>query len=123
MAFGSGNSSGENMSVNITVSRSPGDKPGPDIVNPLIATDAVARARGRAEINHNGSSRKVVHGNGPKNTLMLPTFLVEIIKKNVRYRGILTMYSRSYNRSGSNFTIDSAVSVEVKIPDTRPKVA
>jgi len=110
------------MSVNIESSRPPADKPGPDVVSPLFSDDAVAKERGRAEINHNCSSRKMVQGNGPKNTLMAPTFLVEIIKKRVRYRGILTMYSRSYNRQGSTFTIDSAVSVEAKIPDTRPKV-
>lgn len=111
------------MSVNTIANRPPADKPGPDIVSPLFPNDAVAQERGRAEINHNCSSRKIVNGNGPKNTLMAPTFLVEIIKKNVRYRGILTMYSRSYNKQGSMFTIDSAVSVEAKIPDTRPKVA
>lgn len=63
-----------------------------------------------------------MHGNGPKNNLMFPTELVEVIKKTARYRGILTMYSRSYNRSGSTFTMDSAVAIEVEIPDTRAKV-
>ena len=109
------------MSVNIIVSRSPGDKVGPDQVDPLIPDEATARVRGRSLINHNGSSRKIVNGNGPKNTLMWPTRLTEVIKKNVRYRGILIMYSRSYNRSGPVFEIDSAVSVEAKIPDTRPR--
>lgn len=109
--------------TNVIVSRDPADTPGPDIVDNLLTTDIAAIARGRAEINHNCSSRKIVSGNGPKNTLMFPTFLTEVIKKTVRYRGILTMYSRSYNRTGKQFTIDSSVTIEVKIPDTRPKVA
>lgn len=109
------------MSVNVVVSRPPADKPGPDIVDSLITDSNVARERGRAYINHHCSSRKVVSGNGPKNSLMFPTKLTEVIKTAKRYRGILTMYSRSYNRSGNNFTIDSAVTIEVKIPDTRPE--
>lgn len=108
------------MSVSIVVQRYPGDTPGPDIVDNILTDEIAARERGRAEINHNCSSRKIVHGNGPKNSLMYPCVLTEVIKKRVRYRGILTMYSRSYNRAGSNFEIDSAMSIEVQIPDTRP---
>ncbi len=109
--------------TDITVSRSPGDKPGPDIVETLLSDPIAARERGRADINHFSSSRKIVNAAGPKNTLMTPCVLTEVIKKAVRYRGILTMYSRSYNRSGTVFEIDSAVSIEAQIPDTRPKVA
>lgn len=108
--------------MDITISREPRDKAGPDIVDVLLTTEEAAKHRARAEINHNSSSRKSINGNGPKNTLMYPTKLVEVIKKRARYKGILVMYSRSYNRDGNQFTIDSAVTIEAKIPDTRPKV-
>lgn len=110
------------MSVDIIVQRAPADRPGEDIVDVLLSDDGVATERGRANINHEGSSRKMVSASGPKNSLMYPCRLTEVIKKAVRYRGILIMYSRSYNRAQKSFTIDSAVIVEAKIPDTRPKV-
>lgn len=104
---------GEEM--NVIVQRSPADMQGPDIVNVLLVTEASGRARGLAEINHNDTPRKNLAGNGPKNMLMYPCRLVEIIKKGSVKRGILTMYSRSYNKSGNNFTIDSAVTIETQL--------
>lgn len=108
--------------MNVTIRRQPNDKAGPDIVDILLTTEQAGIVRGTSEINHNESSRKIIKGSGPKNTLMFPTKLVEVIKTRVRYKGILTMYSRSYNRDGTLYTIDSSVTIEAKIPDTRPKV-
>lgn len=106
--------------MNVVIIRSPGNKPGPDIVDPLLSTEAIGRFRGQSEINHNDSSRKSLTGNGPKNEFMMPCKLVQIEKKGSRQYGILTMYSRSYNKADGVYTIDSAVAIETKIKDVRP---
>lgn len=46
--------------IRVTVKREPGDRPGPDIVDPLIGSEAVAVERGRKEIDTNCSSRQIV---------------------------------------------------------------
>lgn len=107
--------------MNLTVDREPADK-ATDVVDVLLTSKPAAQHRGTAIINHNDSNRKNITAGGPKNQLMWPCKLVEVIKRRSRYRGILTLYSRSYNRDGKMFTINSDVNVEAKIPDTRPKV-
>jgi len=107
--------------MNVTISRPPANKVGEEIVNVLLVTTGAGTQRGKSEINHNESSRKIINASGPKNSLMFPTKLIEIVKRTSKYRGVLTMYSRSYNRDGNEYTINSAVTVEAKIPDTRPE--
>ncbi len=45
--------------TDITVIRGEGDWPGQDIVDPLLATDAVALARGQAELNNGNTASEV----------------------------------------------------------------
>lgn len=101
--------------MNIIVERDPADKICPeDIVDPLLVTDGAGRERGRAEINENCSDRKIISANGPKNTLIFPGKLVEVIIKGKSVRGNLMMFSRTYNREGKNFTINSSYEIEVE---------
>ena len=95
------------------VFRHPGDNPGPDIVDPLLTTDLARRERGRAEINYHDSDRIILKGNGPKNDLMEPTRLVEATFRDEKVKGILTLYSRSYNLQNKNkFSITSSFEIE-----------
>lgn len=45
--------------IDVTVSRSPGDRPGDDIVEPLLTDRQAARERGRAEIEAGTPGRRV----------------------------------------------------------------
>lgn len=98
----------------VIAKREPGDKQGPDIVGNLLVNDLAGEERGRAEVNLNDSPRKIISANGPKNEVILPTKLVEVIRAGSNQRGISLMYSRSYNISGIVYTIDSSMTIQVK---------
>lgn len=102
--------------MNVTVKRGAGNIPYPqDIVDELLTTEAAGIERGRAEINDNDTSRKIIKANGPKNNFMYPTMLVEVRKGGKTTKGILNMFARTYDKEGNNFTVTSSVEVEVQI--------
>ena len=47
------------MAIDIIVQRPPGNRQGPDIIDPLLSTIPAAVARGRAEINANSGLQEV----------------------------------------------------------------
>lgn len=48
--------------MSVIVTRFPGDKPGPNIVDPILKTREAQEERGRQEINTNGSDRVLESG-------------------------------------------------------------
>lgn len=101
--------------MNIEVYRGAGDNPAPnEIVNENLTTEVIGRFRATAELNENDSSRLHIDAEGPKGTVMLPTKLIEVNSRSEVKRGILNMYSRTYNMSGANYTINSHISVETR---------
>lgn len=100
--------------MNIIIERSPGDKPGPSIVDPLLVTEALATERGIAEINYSESNRSMLSGNGPRNFYMEPGSLVQITDGESVTRGIVKMYSRSYNLDSNKFSVTSSMIIETE---------
>jgi hypothetical protein len=100
--------------MNIIVERLPGDKPGPSIVDSLLVTEALATERGVAEINYHESNRSILSGNGPRNFFMEPGSLVQITDGEGVTRGIVKMYSRSYNLESGRFSVTSSMIIETE---------
>lgn len=100
--------------MNVIISRGAGDKPGPEIVSDLLTTREICRFRGVSELNYYYTSRKQLNGDGPKIEVMIPTKLVEISGRRGSKRGILKMYSRTYDKEDGKFTINSHMTIEVQ---------
>lgn len=105
----------------IIVQRQPANRPGPDIINPLLADNVAKREKGRALINHNEDDRKIVTGDGPRSQFMTPGDLAELHIKGRTMRGAVTLYSRTYVLNGSNYQINSSISVETLSKAQRPE--
>ena len=99
--------------IEILVSRAPGDKRGPAISDPLITSIPVAMARGAAEINRRISNRKQLGISAVPMPLVLPGVLVGITTGKGRRVGKLRSFEKTYQTSGSEFTADCRLTVEV----------
>jgi hypothetical protein len=65
--------------MRITVSRQPGTNPAPAIVEPLLRGIPALTARGQAELNERGFSRRIVSLEVPAEPpLILPGTLIEV---------------------------------------------
>ena len=101
--------------MNIEVYRGAGDNPAPqEIIDELLTTDDVGRFRLTNELNENDSNRLHIDGDGPKGSVLIPTKLAEVNSRSEIRRGIVTMYARTYHRSGNEYTINSHISIETK---------
>lgn len=102
------------MSVSIIVERSPADRQGPDVVDPLISSVAQAIQRGRKEIDENSTNRFQVSGANPLYEFMEPCSLVQVTDmQKGNYRGVVLNYSISISRDNSgNHSAMSSVVIE-----------
>lgn len=66
------------MTVSVIVQRSPADTQGPDITDPLIATEQQAMERGRVEIERNSTDRVIISGSCPLHSYMQPGQTVQM---------------------------------------------
>jgi hypothetical protein len=100
--------------VNIIVSRPPGDKQGPDIVDPLLTSDPAGVARATSAIDHHSTNRSLERGNCVLMPYMPTGALINVTEDTGRYRGKLTAFSIiiDLDESGRDFTATAAVSIE-----------
>lgn len=100
--------------MKIIVSRSPGDKQGPDIVDPLLVTDPVGIARGAREIDYNSTNRSLERGNCILMPYMPTGALINVTEAGGSYRGKLKSYATTIEISedGREFSATTAISIE-----------
>jgi hypothetical protein len=98
--------------MKIDVRREPGDKRGPDIIDSVLITDAVCRARGTREIDYASTNRMDEQGNCPLHAYMETGKIVNVTNDQGSYRGKLKSYSFIIDINGSDFLCTSAVTIE-----------
>lgn len=99
--------------MKIIVSRLPGDRPGPAIVDPLLVTEPVGVARGTGEIDYSASK------SDERGTCLLMPYMptgsmMHVTEAGGSYRGKLTAYSIVIDISddGREFTATSPIAIE-----------
>jgi hypothetical protein len=100
--------------MQITVTRGAGDKPGPDIIDPLLTSEPVAVARGRREIDYHSSSRIKEQAQCPKHGFMSTGSLVLITEAEKQWPGLIRYFSLTLtiDDSGERFTADTGLHIE-----------
>ena len=102
------------MILSIIIERPPGDKQGPDIQSSLLTTEAACRERGRQEISHNFSDRRVVSGVCRYLGMLPPRSMLQLTTvSDGPMRGILKRHNIVIQRNGSKFTAQSHVNIEI----------
>ena len=99
--------------IEILVTRGAGDRPGPDISDPLITSVPVALARGSAEINRSMSDRRILSLDLTLMPWTDPGSLVGITSSRGRQVGRLLSMEKEYTVSASDFTAACRMSIEV----------
>lgn len=100
--------------MKIIVTRQPGNKQGPDIVDPLLVTEQAGVARGTREIDYHGSNRNIERGN----CALLPHIptgaTINVTERDGAYRGKLTGYALTVDigENGREFSVTTAISIE-----------
>ena len=105
--------------MQITVSRQPADRQGPDIVDELLTTDQVGIARGRREIDYNCSSRTEKACQCPKHDYMPTGSLTKVTESSGKWPGLVRYWSLTLtvDDNGSRFTADTRLSIEREARD------
>lgn len=102
--------------IKITVSRFPADKTGPNIVDPLITSEAGARARGEAEIDANGYNMMITQVTGPLQDSQIdyaPGAVTQVIDdEQAAWQGIAERTAIVISRTGDAFTATMAADIE-----------
>jgi hypothetical protein len=98
--------------IAVTVQRSPGDKPGPDIIDPLLTADQAAVERGRNEIDGACSSRSIFTCTGPHRRFVLPGTIVEYQGSRETWRGMVRRCAITITRDGNTFYATRALEIE-----------
>jgi hypothetical protein len=100
--------------MKILVTRSPADRQGPDIVDPLLTTEPAGIARGTREIDYHSTNRVSVRGNCPLLPYMASGALVNVTDAVGSYRGKLKGYAVTIDISpdGREFTATTALTIE-----------
>lgn len=100
--------------ISIIVQRPPADYQGPDISDPLIATEAQAQARGREEIDRSGSDRVIVSGTCPLHSYMRPGSMVLVTDIQLgQYPAMLKSFALTMDRQpDGSFTATTNVTLE-----------
>lgn len=99
--------------IHVIVERQPANRQGPDISDSLITTEAVARERGRNEIDANSTNRYIVTGNGPLLSFIRPGSIVEVQQTSrPPYRAMVRKWALSITRDGDNFSATQSLELE-----------
>lgn len=98
--------------ISIIVERSPADRTGADIVDPLLTSEPAALERGRNEIDAQCSDRSIVTATGPHRRWIKPGTLVEYHGQRSTWRGNIIRCAITITRDGDNFTADRALEME-----------
>lgn len=99
--------------IAIIAQRSPGDRPGPDITDQLLTTEAVARERGRNEIDAQSSSRMLYTCTGPLEEYRMRGELVELVQRDRQpLRALARSWTLTINRSETDIQVDQTLTLE-----------
>jgi len=103
--------------ISIIVQRAPADRQGPDISDPLIATEAQAMARGRAEIDQNSTDRVQSSETCPMLGYMPPGSILSVTDVQLgQYRAMLKSFAVTIDRQA-----DGSFSAVTNITKEREK--
>ena len=101
------------MSVLVRVVRQPGDKPAPDIIDPLCTTNQVAIERGRVFLDSNYRNKVAIDGNGPFFEWLPPGKLADIIDHELgSYSSQIISSNISIVRNEYDFQVDVNLKLE-----------
>ncbi len=101
--------------ISVKVERSPADRQGPKIADPLISSEIVARARGLAEIDRHCSNRKQINGNCAHLGHVRTGLIVSVLdSEKGEYRGMITRSARVITREGDSFTATTPLTIEIE---------
>ncbi len=98
--------------ISILVERSPADRTGEDIVDPLLTSEAAALERGRNEIDAQYSDRNMVTVTGPHRCWIQPGLLVQYHGLRASWRGMVTRCAITITRDGDSFNADRSLEME-----------
>jgi len=100
----------------VVVQRSPGDKQGPDINDPLITSEPVAVERGRNEIDANCSSRQLVTMEiVPRSGLRINRIIEVQALTGAPWRGLLTDISITMAREEERVNRAMILTIEKEV--------
>ncbi len=94
------------------VQRAPADKPGEDIVDPILVSDTSQIERGRQEINYNSTDRVLKTGAVVSTDYVESGVIVELQDKSGSIRGMVTGFSVAVSASSAKVTMSTNVTVE-----------
>jgi hypothetical protein len=98
--------------ISVIVQRSPGDRPGPDISEPLITSEVAAMERGRVEIDRNSTNREIVTAGGPYRQWLTPGALLAFHGRRGSWQGMVKRCGLTISREGEQFTATLSVEME-----------
>lgn len=101
--------------MQITVTRSPANLQGNDIIDPLLTSDQAAVERGRREIDASyPADREVVSCQCPKHDYIETGSLASVMEAHRRYASMVRYWSLTLtiDETGSRFTADTRLSLE-----------
>jgi len=98
--------------IAVTVQRAPGDKPGPDITDPLLTADPAAVERGRNEIDAVCTNRATGTCSGPHRLFVQPGALVEYQGLRETWRGMVRRCAITITRDGDSFSATRSLEIE-----------
>lgn len=96
--------------MTVLVSRSPGDKPGPNIVDSVLTTRDAQTERGRGEINENGVDRVLESGTIIGTEFKKPGKIVKMIKDEGATNHRLTHFN--FTVVADPFSLTSSINTE-----------
>ena len=94
------------------VQRAPADKPGEDIVDPILVSTLAQIERGRQEINYNSTDRILKTGVVVETDFIKPGVIIEVQDKSGNTRGMVTGFSLSASAKKSEISISTNIIVE-----------
>lgn len=99
--------------MQLTVLRGAGARLAPDVVEPLLASEAAGIERGRREINYHGSGRTLEQCQCPLHDFIETGSLVWITESEQQWSGLVRYFSLTVTvEVGGHFTADTALHVE-----------
>lgn len=98
----------------VIVSRTPGDKPGPDIVDSILSSDLAQRERGRAEINLHSVDRILESGTLIGTSFIRPGSLVQITSSREVFKSKVTTFAFTVTNEGNYDAFSSIESERIK---------
>jgi hypothetical protein len=99
--------------MQMSVTRAPGDRQGPDIVDELLTDQAVGRSRGQTEIN-DSVSKKIQDANCPLLSFIDTGTLAQVADDKEIYRGKITFFAQTIDidSSGRRYYPTTSLKVE-----------